>query len=156
MKTGFKLHFLSIGIMAISICAVTSQAQWASQAIDVPAHHEQAPAKGETLPPILSGMQLTGPNFQQRIQTHAYELAAKIPRTLYQQPCYCHCDRSMRHSSLQSCFSSLHGAECTTCMQELYYTYKMNKLKKTPAEIRAGIIRGDYKSIGEKEAVEMN
>ena len=156
MKSGFKLHFLSIGVMAMAVFAVTSQAQWADSQNEIPAYNPKAPAKTDTLPPILSGMQLTGPNFQQRLQTHAYELAARIPRVLYQQPCYCRCDRSMKHSSLQSCFSSLHGAECTTCMQELYYTYKMYKLKKTPAEIRAGIIHGDFKSISEKESLEIN
>ena len=155
MKSGFQLHFLSIGVMAMAVTAVTSQAQWADSQNEIPAYNLKAPVKTDVLPPILSGMQLSGPNFQQPIQTHAYELAAKIPRLLYQQPCYCRCDRSMKHNSLQSCFSSAHGAQCSTCMQELFYTYKMNKLKKTPAEIRAGIIHGDFKNISDKEALEI-
>ena len=32
-------------------------------------------------------------------------------------------------------------------MKEAVYAYEQTKLKKTPAEIRAGIIRGDWKSV---------
>jgi hypothetical protein len=32
-------------------------------------------------------------------------------------------------------------------MKELYYTYEQTMLKKTPAQIRAGIIKGDWKSV---------
>ena len=52
-------------------------------------------------------------------QTHAYELAAKIPGVLHQQPCYCYCDRGMGHNSLHSCFEDTHGAQCSVCLKEL-------------------------------------
>jgi hypothetical protein len=32
-------------------------------------------------------------------------------------------------------------------MKEAVYAYEQTKLKKTPAQIRAGIIKGDWKSI---------
>jgi hypothetical protein len=32
-------------------------------------------------------------------------------------------------------------------MKEVFYTYEQTKRKKTPAQIRAGIIKGDWKSI---------
>ncbi len=32
-------------------------------------------------------------------------------------------------------------------MKEVFYAYEQTKLKKTPAQIRAGIIKGDWKSI---------
>ena len=32
-------------------------------------------------------------------------------------------------------------------MKELFYAYEQTKLKKTPAQIRAGIIKGEWKSI---------
>ena len=79
-------------------------------------------------------------------QTHAYELAAKIPNVLHQQPCYCYCDR-MGHNSLHSCFENTHGAQCATCLKELYYSYQQHKKGKTAAQIRAGIIKGDWKQI---------
>src|SRR5271167_1076550 len=113
----------------------------------VPHFNAGPPAKGDELPPILTKDQLWGNNARFPYQTHAYELAAKIPKVIYQQPCYCYCDRSRGHSSLHSCFSGTHGAECGTCLKELYYTYAMNKQGKSAREIRAGIIKGDWKSI---------
>ena len=110
-------------------------------------HFNTAPAASAKLDPILTKDQLWGDNAQFRYQTHAYELAAKIPKVLYQQPCYCYCDRSMGHKSLHNCFSGTHGAQCGTCLRELYYTYSMNKQGKTARQIREGIIRGDWKSI---------
>ena len=113
----------------------------------VPHFNAGPPAKGRELQPILGKDQLFGNNSRYPYQTHAYELAAKIPKVIYQQPCYCYCDRGMGHTSLHSCFSGTHGAECSTCLKELYYTYSMNKLGKSAREIRAGIIKGDWKTV---------
>jgi hypothetical protein len=113
----------------------------------VPHFNAAPPAKSEKLPPILTKDQLWGANAQFAYQTHAYELAAKIPKVIYQQPCYCYCDRGMGHNSLHSCFSGTHGAECGTCLKELYYTYTMYKKGKTARQIRAGIIKGDWKLV---------
>ncbi len=118
-------------------------------------HFNSAPAKGEELPPILTKDQLWGPNAQHPYQVHAYELAAKIPKVIYQQPCYCYCDRGMGHTSLHSCFAGTHGAECSTCLKELYYTYAMNKQGKSAREIREGIIRGDWKTLDLEKAATM-
>jgi hypothetical protein len=114
---------------------------------DVPAHHTAPPAKGAKLPPILPAPERWGPSFKYPVQLHAYELAEKIPQVLYQQPCYCRCDRSAGHTSLHSCFESTHGANCSACMQEAFYAYQMTKQKKTPAQIREGIIRGEWEKI---------
>lgn len=118
---------------------------WTDQS--VPAYHSAPPAKGAKLPSILPAEALWGPEFQYPYQTHAYALAAKIPNVLYQQPCYCHCDRSAGHKSLRSCFEDTHGAECGTCLKELYYTYQQTKAGKTPKQIRAGIIKGEWEKI---------
>jgi hypothetical protein len=122
----------------------------------VPHFNAAPPAKGEKLPPILSQDQLWGDNAQYPYQTHAYELAAKIPEVLYQQPCYCYCDRGMGHNSLHSCFAGTHGAECGTCLKELYYTYTMHKQGKTAKQIRAGIIKGEWKAIDLQTASSIN
>jgi len=37
--------------------------------------------------------------------------------------------------------------ECSTCAQEGVYAYRMTKLGKTPAEIRAGIAAHEYETI---------
>jgi hypothetical protein len=74
-------------------------------------------------------------------------MAAKVPAVLYQQPCYCHCDRAMGHTSLYSCFTDLHGAECSTCMKEGVYAYQQTMKGKTPAQIRAAIERGEWMNV---------
>lgn len=135
-------------------------ASWASSeqeqpAEDVPAFHSVPPAKGAKLPPILTRGQLWGSNDQYPAQAHAYELAAKIQKVIYQQPCYCHCDR-MGHKSLHSCFEDTHGAECSVCMKELYYSYVMTKQHKTPAQIRKGIIAGEWKQVDLQSAASIN
>ncbi len=122
-------------------------AQWSDPQQDVPAYHPLAPAKGEALPPILSGNQLTGPFFREKWQVEVYKEAAQIPEVLYQLPCYCRCDRALGHTSLHSCFEGTHGAICATCAAEGAYAYKMTKLGKTPEQIRAGIERKEYESI---------
>jgi hypothetical protein len=123
---------------------------------DIPHFHAAPPVVADKLPPILTRDQLWGPNANSPHQTHAYELAAKIPKVLYQEPCYCYCDRGMGHTSLHSCFSGTHGAECATCLKELYYTYTMYKQGKTARQIRAGIIKGDWKAIDLSTAASIN
>ena len=110
-------------------------------------HFNAAPGKGDKLEPTLDKDQLWGENAQFPYQRHAYELAAKIPKVIHQQPCYCYCDRGMGHNSLHSCFLGTHGAQCGTCLKELYYSYTMHKQGKTARQIRAGIIKGDWKQI---------
>lgn len=114
---------------------------------DVPAYHTAPPAKGTKLPPILPAPERWGPSFKYPVQIRAYEVADKIPNVLYQQPCYCHCDRSVGHTSLHSCFESTHAAHCDACMKEAFYAYSMTKQKKTPAQIRDGIIGGEWEKI---------
>ena len=87
-----------------------------------------------------------GEDFKYPYQVRAYQLAAKIPDVIYQLPCYCYCER-IGHNSLHTCFESTHGAHCALCMKEVFYAYEQTKLKKTPAQIRAGIIKGDWKTI---------
>ncbi len=78
----------------------------------VPAFNAGPPAKGTKLPADPRPRTSCGETMLNiPYQTHAYELAAKIPAVLHQQPCYCYCDR-MGHNSLHSCFESTHGAQC--------------------------------------------
>jgi len=106
----------------------------------VPAFHGRAP-QGElpaTLDPAL---------FADPVVQNAYALAAKVKKALYQQPCYCHCDRSQGHKSLLDCFASKHGSECGTCIYEDFYTFEQSGKRKSAAQIRAGIIKGEWKSV---------
>ncbi len=136
-------------LLALAACALTagSYAQWTNPADDIPAYHPSAPLNVRGLPPILSGSRLTAPPFQYTWQVHVYQDVAKVSSVVYQLPCNCRCDRELGHTSLRSCFEGLHGAECATCAQEGFYAYQQARLGKTPAQIRAGILRHEYASI---------
>jgi len=106
----------------------------------VPAFHNQAP-QGQ-LPGTLSPTE-----FSDVVVQNAYVLAARVKKILYQQPCYCHCDRSQGHKSLLDCFASKHGAACGVCMREAIYSYEQAHKGKTAAQIRAGIERGEWQQV---------
>ena len=111
----------------------------------VPAYHALAPrgVLPETMSPEL---------FSDPIVQNAYAVAAKIKKTLYQEPCFCHCDRSQGHGSLLDCFASKHGSGCNICIYEDFYAYEQSRKGKTAAQIRAGIIKGDFKQIDLEKA----
>jgi hypothetical protein len=139
-----------VGCVVLGLVTMAASAQWTNPANDVPAYNAKAPIK--PLPPILSDNQLTGIYFTHPYQVTAYKMAAKIPAVLHQQPCYCHCDRAMGHNSLHSCFEGTHGAVCSTCMQEAVYAYQQTKKGQTPAQIRAGIERGEFQTVDLEKA----
>jgi hypothetical protein len=85
--------------------------------------------------------------FPDALNRNVYALAAKIRPVLYQQPCYCYCDRHSGHKSLLDCFVGTHGAECDVCQKEAVLSYQLTQKGKTPAQIRAAIIRGDWRSV---------
>lgn len=124
-----------------------------AQGDHVPAYNH-GPLKAGEAAPILGKEQLWGDAFQYPYQKRAYELAAKIPDALNQMPCYCFCEQ-IGHKSLHTCFETTHGAHCGICMKEAFYTYQQTKLKKTPAQIRAGIIKGEWKAIDLEAAAKM-
>ena len=136
-----------LSALTVFAFAVTMSAQWSAQS-DMPAYHDAVPKKAAKLAPILKPEAL---HIQDSpwaaAQKKSYILAAKIPGVLYQQPCFCHCDRHFGHDSLRGCFTDAHGAQCSTCMAELFYAYQMTKKGATPKQIRAGIVHGDYQSI---------
>jgi hypothetical protein len=106
----------------------------------VPAYHAQPPEA--LLPPTMSPGLFTDP-----VIRNAYAAAARIKKTLYQQPCYCYCDRSQGHGSLLDCFVSKHGSGCATCVREALYVYEQSHKGWTAAQIREGIERGDWQSV---------
>ena len=140
MKTFFAL------VVLLCAAAIT-QAQWSNQISQVPAFHAAPPAKGEAIPPVLTEKQLADQGLTQPVQIASYKAVAKSGAVMYQQPCYCYCDRGHGHTSLHSCFESTHGANCGTCMGEALYSYQMSKKGWSPKMIRDGIIRGDWKMI---------
>jgi len=152
IQRGLTLAFLVLLIMVVSSPWAISQPEGG----EVPAFHTAPPAKGADLPPLLGKEQLWGPNSQYPFQSRAYELAAKIPNVMYQQPCYCYCDRGMGHKSLRSCFEGTHGAQCSVCLKEAYYTYSLHQKGKTAAQIREGIMKGEWKQLDLQTAASTN
>jgi hypothetical protein len=152
-----KILHRTLTLAFVFLATLSMSAMWAApqEQGEIPAYNSRPPAKGTTLPPILTKADLWGPDARFAYQTHAYELAAKIPTVLHQQPCYCFCDR-MGHKSLRSCFEGTHGAKCDVCMKELYYSYQQNKKGKTATQIRAGIMAGEWKQIDLESAAQIN
>ena len=152
-----RIVYRSLTLAFLFLVTLTMSAQWASpsEGPGVPAFNSGPPPKGTKLPPVLTRADLWGADAQYPSQAHAYELASKIPHVLHQQPCYCYCDR-MGHNSLHSCFETAHGAQCSTCLKELYYSYQQNKKGKTAAQIRAGIIKSEWKQIDLQSAATIN
>ena len=152
-----KVVYRSLTLAFLFVVTLTMSAEWLTSPEEsgTPAYNAGPPPKGTKLPAILEKDQLWGADAQNPVQTHAYDLAAKIPVVLHQQPCYCYCDR-MGHNSLHSCFETTHGAQCSTCLKELYYSYQQHQKGKTATQIRAGIIKGEWKQIDLKSASAIN
>jgi Protein of unknown function with PCYCGC motif len=105
-----------------------------------PAFHPQAPQDKlpDTLEPSL---------FNEKLIFNAYAVAGRVEKVLYQQPCYCHCDRSQGHGSLLDCFVSHHGSGCEVCQKEAFFSYEQTRKGKTPTQIREAIMRGDWQKV---------
>ena len=145
---------MSIWKNSVTLAGVVAFALLAfSQGDHVPAYNTHPPKAGE-VGPILRPDQLDARGLTDPLQIRAYEIAAKIPGVLNQLPCYCYCER-MGHKSLHSCFEGEHAANCDVCMKEAFYAYEQTKLKKTPAQIRAGIIAGKWKTVDMQKAASM-
>src|ERR1700740_2351204 len=127
----FRKHYAYRAFTLIFLFAVTltMSAEWTAPVegeAAIPAYNAAPPPRGAKLPATLTKADLWGADAQYPYQTHAYELASKIPNVLHQQPCYCYCDR-MGHNSLHSCFETTHGAQCSTCLKEVYYSYQQHQ-----------------------------
>jgi Protein of unknown function with PCYCGC motif len=138
---GSGLFIATLLVVLLPSGARTNAAQAGGQSEEpVPAFHAQPPT--EALPQTMDPAQ-----FDNAVVKNAYAVAAKIRKVLYQQPCYCHCDRGHGHGSLLDCFVSTHGSVCNICMGEALYSYEQTRKGKTPAQIRAGIQKGEWQQI---------
>jgi Protein of unknown function with PCYCGC motif len=101
----------------------------------------QSPESAKNLPKTLDASLFTGS------VKAAYQVVNEIPETIAQLPCYCHCDRSLGHKSLYSCYVDDHAANCSVCMNSALKAYKLQKEKKmTPEQIRDELIKEYGKS----------
>jgi hypothetical protein len=106
----------------------------------VPAFHDAAPKA--PLPDTKDPKQFTDVETQ-----NIYALAAKEKAILYQQPCFCHCDREVGHGSLLDCYVDNHASVCLLCKKEAVFTYNEWKQGKTASQIRQEIIDGKWKAV---------
>jgi hypothetical protein len=136
---GFGIGFLRAQ-QASDLSATQARSANDASKNDVPAYHANPPSGA--LPATLDPKVFPGV-----LNQNIYALAAKEKPVLYQQPCYCHCDREVGHTSLLDCYVDKHASVCAVCKMEAVYAYEQTKLGKTPAQIREGIIQGKWKEV---------
>lgn len=141
LLTGFAILLFAAALLVLPQFAATqSQPAQADSVEPVPAFHAQPPS-GD-LPPTMDPSL-----YSEKVIFNAYVVAGRVKKVLYQQPCYCHCDRSSGHGSLLDCFVSRHGAGCDICQKEAFYSYEQTKKGKTPTQIREAIEKAEWQKV---------
>jgi Protein of unknown function with PCYCGC motif len=109
----------------------------------VPPYHAHPP-RGP-LPRVLPWAEFAG----NACAENAYYFAARIRPVLFQQPCYCPCSKELGHTCLLDCFtrSDKHAAMCATCIKEAIFAYQQTLLGVNAQEIRAKIMKGEWKNV---------
>lgn len=133
---------LVLAAFAILLVAMRPVAHVAAQ--DVPAHHSTAPAGA--LPDTVDPK-----TFRDGLTENSYAMAAKIKAVLYEQPCYCFCDKADGHTDLLDCFTTNHASTCNICRMEAIFAYEETRKGRTPEQIRKEIIKGDWKKLNPRD-----
>ena len=102
----------------------------------IPAYQTNVNAK--SLPQTLSPNEFFGK------AREAYAAAKEIPEILAQLPCYCHCDQSLGHKSLHTCFENDHASHCAVCVDEALLAYQLHKDQHMEAGKIRELIMGKY------------
>jgi hypothetical protein len=110
----------------------------------VPAFHP-APPKSPLLDPVSPD------RYADPISKNSYAMAGKVRNVLYQQPCYCYCDRNEGHHSLYDCFLSDHASGCNTCRMEAIFAYEQTRKGESATQIRKEIIGGDWRKLNSQD-----
>jgi hypothetical protein len=139
--------FFAAAALIIAVGGISS----ANQALETthqPADHDFLPA--ELLPVTLDPAEFK----ENRAAFVVYTLASHIPKILYQEPCYCGCDRAQGHQSLLDCFTGKHGILCRLCQKEAIFCFELNRKGKSPAQIRKAISSGDTSRLNVEQYVD--
>lgn len=140
---------LLVVLALIAMTACTSDNPTATQTAPdpdqppVPAHFQNE-GDAQPLPETMDAKLFSDPRL-----ARVYEIAKRIPEVLAQQPCYCYCDRGHGHRSLLDCQRDNHSAGCTVCRKEVLLADRLTRMGLSAKEIRASIIRGDWKNVTE-------
>jgi len=94
------------------------------------------------------------PSFRRNPPGHvAYCLARRIPGLLYQEPCFCHCNRFANHKSLLDCYVEDHGMACYTCQAEVIFCYEQSLRGRNAVEIREELYQDEWKKLSLEDYV---
>ena len=138
---GLLLLALAAGLVSPGLGERVSRASIGlADSSSVPAYHRHPPRR--PLPATLDPDQFADP-----LVRNAYALAGRIRKVLYQQPCYCHCDRGYGHKSLLDCFTGKHASVCIWCQAEAIYAYQQTRRGKSASEIRRGMEAGEWRKV---------
>lgn len=143
------MRLLLLLLAAFTLFSCSSENPTVTQA-EKPADNAPVPAHYDTerdampLPKTLAASVFSDPKL-----ARIYEIAERIPAVLAQQPCYCYCDRGHGHRSLLDCQRDNHSAGCAVCRKEVLLADRMTRMGLSAKEIRASIVRGDWKQIAE-------
>jgi hypothetical protein len=140
---------LSVGLVLALVVPerAASRQPWHPRAVAQTGSDEPVPAFHTQVPQGPLPATMSPESFTDVVVQNAYRVAARVKKVLYQQPCYCHCDRSQGHESLLDCFLSKHAAVCGVCIREGFYAYEQSRKGKSGAEIREGIERGEWQQV---------
>jgi hypothetical protein len=129
----------------------------AAPAAAPPAGHAPAPGSAESrIPPYRTRVQspqdlprvLPAAQFRDEpIVAKAYDIAARMPAVVAQQPCFCGCDVSHAHTSLLDCFATPLGSACTICLKEVFVVDEMTREGAPAAAIREALVQGAWKAV---------
>ena len=148
-KSWLSVHWPILGIGTAAVGLVSGILFWGTRATP-PKPAIQAgvtPAffnRAEDAEPFPATLEPT--NFRQADVREAYQTAKEIPEVLAQQPCYCYCQRK-GHRGLLDCFKTDHAISCKICIKESLLARQMHRQGKTPQEIRAAIIQGQWATV---------
>jgi hypothetical protein len=138
---GMGIFCLALGGFALVRAQSSAQSRTPmATTSDLPAYHATAPH--DPLPATLDPSV-----FPDVLNRNIYALAAKEKKVLYQQPCYCRCDREVGHKSLLDCYVDRHASVCATCKMEAVFAYQESQKGKTAAQIRQEIIDGKWRNV---------
>jgi len=108
---------------------------------DAPYHKH--PPKGP-LPATIDPAQFKD-KLKDKLQAYvAYSIAARIEEVLYQEPCFCPCNKTDGHKSLLDCYTSRHGEFCEACQFQAFFCFEEHKLGKSPKQIRKAMVQGKW------------
>jgi hypothetical protein len=103
-----------------------------------PAYHKEPPST--PLPATLD------PAFfrEDKAAFVAYSISRRIRELLYQEPCYCPCDKTAGHRSLLDCYTGRHGAICRLCQMEVFLIFEQSRVGRSVEQIRESMKKGDH------------